>query len=240
MSTAKQVSEIVQPFLEQHPEFELVGRSVVMKPVRHLMRRFFIDRTSIKGYIQPIWSVSAIFGPPPKYTVSAGARMTRGAGYVERPETQVRLLKEMEVVAWEILNKADAIDGLPALAWKAEPIFGPGKMTLGLSLIAKGKFTEATPYVAEMLARVEASVAQRALALRNHRSPDSRPAQLDAYALKRSLEAQQGLRALHEVLGASDPSAVAALLHEWEAACAKVRKVEHLWEPSPFPFELPT
>lgn len=237
MSTAAQVAEIVQPFLERHPDFVLVGRSVVMKPVGHLMRSFFVDRCSIKAYVQPSWFVTTMFGPPPKHRAGAGARLVRGVGYVDDPQTQVRLLEEMELITSEILRVAD-MDSLPALSWKAEPIFGPGPMTFGMPLLAKGAFAEAAPYLAQALARVDAAVERREAAVRKHRSPDSRPARLDAYTLGRQREAQQGLRTIFGLLSAGDTSAIAALLHAWEAAAVKLHKVEHIWQSSPFPFEL--
>lgn len=237
MSTAAQVAQIVQPFLERHPDFVLVGRSVVMKPVGHLMRSFFVDRCSIKGYVQPSWFVTTMFGPPPKHCAGAGARLVRGVGFVDDPQTQVRLLDEMELITSEMLRNAD-MDGLPALSWKAEPAFGPGPMAFGMPLIAKGAFAEAAPYFAKVLARVDAAVERREAAVSKHRSPDSRPARLDAYALGRQREAQQGYRRICDLLTVGDAVAIAELLHEWEAAAVRLYKVEHIWQPSPFPFEL--
>lgn len=239
MSTAKQVGDIVRPFLERHSDFVLVGRSVVMKPVRHLMRWFLIDRTSIKGYIQPSWYVSATFGPPPKYLLSVGTRMARGVGYVGDPDTRSGLLEEMALVASEILRPAN-LDGLSALAWKAEPVFGPGATGFCMPLIANGRFAEALPYVTQAIERVDFSVQQRLSALKRHSRLDSRPARLDAYSLEQSLEAQRSFKTLHALLLSGNPSAIAELLHKWEAAAVRAANVEHLWQPSPFPFELGT
>jgi hypothetical protein len=237
MSTAAQVAEIVQPFLERHPDFVLVGRSVVMKPVGHLMRRFYLDRASPKGYVQPSWSVATTFGPPPTHLSGAGTRLVRGVGYVDDPQVRARLLDEMELIASEILRGAD-MDGLPALAWKAEPIFGPGPMTFAMPLLAKGAFAEAAPYLAQTLARADAAVERQEETVKNHRSPDSRRARIDSYVLGRQREAQDGLRTLCGMIAAGDTPAIAALLHAWEAAAVRVHKVEHLWRLTPFPFEL--
>jgi hypothetical protein len=236
VSTAAQVAEIVQPFLERHTDFVLVGRSVVMKPVGHLMRRFFLDRSSAKGHIQPNWIVATIFGPPPRYLAGAGARLQRGFGFVNDPLTQVRLLDEMALITSEILRGAD-MDSLPALAWRAEPIFGPGPMTFAMPLLARGAFSEATPYITRMLARVDAAVERQEETVKNHRSPDSRRARIDSHVLDRQREAQDGLRSLCDLLSAENTPAIAALLHAWEASAVRVHKVEHLWQPSPFPFE---
>lgn len=235
MSTVAQVAWIVEPFLARHPDFALVGRSVVLKPVGHLMRSFFIDRTSARGYIQPSWSVATMFGPPPKYRAGAGARLVQGVGHVN-DQTQARLLGEMELIASDILRTAE-IDDLPALSWKAEPIFGPGPMTFAMPLLAKGDFAKSAPYFAKVLASIDAAVEQRTAALRKHRSPHSRPARLDSYALGRLHQSQDGFRRIFDLLSTGDAVAIAGLLRAWEEAAVRLHKVEHLWEPSPFPFE---
>nr|WP_295891757.1 hypothetical protein [uncultured Devosia sp.] len=237
MSTAAQVAEIVQPFLERHPDFVLVGRSVVMKPVGHFMRRFYLDRASPKGYVQPSWSVATMFGPPPNHLSGAGTRLVRGVGYVDDPRVRAWLLDEMELIASEILREAD-MDSLPALAWKAEPIFGPGPMTFAMPLLAKGAFAEAAPYLAQTLARIDGAVERQEATVKDHRSPDSRRARIDSNVLGRQREAQDGLRTLCGLLSAVDAPAIAALLHAWEASAVRVHKVEHLWKPSPFSFEV--
>lgn len=237
MSAAKQIAQMVEPFLERHPEFALVGRSVVMRPVDHLMRSFFIDRTSGKGYVQPGWSVVTTFAPPPNHLTGAGTSMVRGAGYVADPENQARLLDEMEVVTKEIFETAD-IQSIPALGWRAEPIFGPGAMAHGMPLLAKGAFDEALPHFAKTLERIDAAVEHRASALKKRRSADSRPARLDAYLLGRLHESQAGFRTLCDLLVAGQVPAIAAQLHEWERMAVRANKVEHLWQPTPFPFEL--
>lgn len=236
MNAAAKVAQAVEPFLARHPDFALVGRSVVLRPVGHLMRRFFIDRTAYKDYIQPIWSVATTFGPPPKYLAAVGDRMVGGTGNVCDPENRSRLLEEMERIASDILRTAD-IDELPDLAWKADPISGPVAMTLAMPMLAKGDFAKAAPYFAEMLATMDDAVEKQASAVKKHRSPDSRPARIDAYVLGRLQQGQQGYRTICDLLSAGDAQAIAVQLHAWEAAAVRLHKVEHLWTPSRFPFE---
>ena len=236
MSTASQVAQLVEPFLRRHAEFALVGRSVVMMPVDHLMRRFYLDRTSARGYVQPSWSVASTFGPPPNHLVGTGTRLVRGVGYVDDPQTQARLLEEMELITSEILGPSDA-DSLVALSWKAEPVFGPDSLEFGMPLLAKGAFTEALPYFTATLKRIDSGIERRVAAVQGHGSADSREARLDFGLLGRWREAQQGLRTICDLLSVGDAPAIAAQLHEWEAAAVRMHKVEHLWAPSPFPFE---
>lgn len=40
-------------------------------------------------------------------------------------------------------------------------------------------------------------------------------------------------------LAENDRTGLARVLHEWEAYTVKSFKIEHLWEPTPFPLELP-
>ena len=57
----------------------------------------------------------------------------------------------------------------------------------------------------------------------------------------RDEEDRAQLRRLKELcarLAADDRRGLAQLLHEWEAITVKNLKLEHLWEPTPFPLEL--
>jgi hypothetical protein len=45
------------------------------------------------------------------------------------------------------------------------------------------------------------------------------------------------LKELCRRLAADDRRGLAQLLHEWEATTVKNLKLEHLWEPTPFPLE---
>ena len=40
------------------------------------------------------------------------------------------------------------------------------------------------------------------------------------------------------LLAADDRPGLIRLLHEWEAATVRNLKIEHIWEPTPFPIEL--
>ena len=47
-----------------------------------------------------------------------------------------------------------------------------------------------------------------------------------------------GLKKLCACLAADDREGMAKILHDWEAQTVKNLKVDHLWEPTPFPFEM--
>ena len=46
------------------------------------------------------------------------------------------------------------------------------------------------------------------------------------------------LRELCALLKSDDRIGLARLLHQWEAETVKNFKIEHIWEPTPFPLEL--
>ncbi|MEZ5849036.1 MAG: hypothetical protein R3D68_00105 [Hyphomicrobiaceae bacterium] len=48
----------------------------------------------------------------------------------------------------------------------------------------------------------------------------------------------QRAKSICPLAAADDRAGIARLLHEWEAATVKNLKIEHLWQPTPFPLEL--
>ena len=239
MSTAAQVAELVQPFLRRHPEFVLVGRRVVIRPVNHLMRSFFLDRTSAKAHVLASWEVKTMFAPPPDHQTGAGARLSRGFGYLADAQTQARLIDEMELLTSELLSIA-TIEDLPALGWKAVPMHTPRPMAFAMPLLARGAFAEALVCFKQALAQIDEGTERRRSELAKHRSPESRAARLANQLLSRQLEYQMGYGRMCALLSGGDAQAIAKQLHEWEAAAVRLHKVEHLWEPTRFPFELGT
>lgn len=237
MSTKAQVARLVRPFLEVHPEFELVGRSVVLRPVGHTMRRFFIDRCSIKAYIQPNWQVDAMFYPPPQHIMRVGRDLPRAVGHVDRADTQERLLHEMELAAETILLPTASIGQIPALARSlAIPGF-PHREPI-LVLAALGQFSEAAQALAAELEIRQQSLQVQKAVVQSHKSPSSREAKWHAQLLAGMLDARKTWLQVLSLLKAEDTLSIATLLHSWEAAAVRVHAVEHLWQPSPFPFEV--
>ena len=45
MTTVAQVKQAVQPLLQRNPDLALVGRLLVIKPVHHVLRCVYIDRS---------------------------------------------------------------------------------------------------------------------------------------------------------------------------------------------------
>jgi hypothetical protein len=41
--------------VERHPDLVLIGRAVILRPIRHLMCGYFVDRTSVPHMSRPFW-----------------------------------------------------------------------------------------------------------------------------------------------------------------------------------------
>jgi hypothetical protein len=61
MTTVAQVRQAVQPLLQRNPDLALVGRLIVLKPVQHMVRGIYIDRSLDPRLFVPTWSVLSLF-----------------------------------------------------------------------------------------------------------------------------------------------------------------------------------
>ncbi len=66
MTTVAQVRQAVQPLLQRNPDLALIGRLVVIKPVHHILRGVYIDRSLDPKLFVPTWSI--IFYMPSRAT----------------------------------------------------------------------------------------------------------------------------------------------------------------------------
>jgi hypothetical protein len=76
MATARDVKKLLEPLLARHRDLEIVGRELIVKPVRHVLRAVLIDRTSSADTISPRWYVHHLFPASLKFE----PRLMRDAG----------------------------------------------------------------------------------------------------------------------------------------------------------------
>jgi hypothetical protein len=107
-----------------------------------------------------------------------------------------------------------------------------------LVLAALGPFAEAAQNLAAHMEIRQKSLQYQMAAVQNERSPNTREDMWHARLLAGMLESRKTWMHVHALLEAGDTVSLAALLHSWEAAAIKLYAVEHLWQPSPFPFEM--
>ncbi len=220
MTTAAQAKRLSRPLLARHPELVLVGRMIVLRPVRHVLRAIYIDRTSSAGEFVPRWSVMHLFQLYKAISFNLGADL-----YKPRP------------TPWH--------DRYPKLWWVDDPATP--------ELLAEAIETAALPEL-EPLGELEAfyqhliSVKDHAYHLRPYQQVivEAARGRLDEVRvicrdeLSRWSEKDEYVRLPKQIcerLAEHDTASIIALLHEWEATTVQNLKIEHLWEPTPFPLE---
>src|SRR5262245_11747654 len=75
MTTVAQVRKVLQPLLQRNPDLELVGRLIVIKPVHHILRGIYIDRSLDPQLFVPTWAVMFLFEPSESFSYNWGGRL---------------------------------------------------------------------------------------------------------------------------------------------------------------------
>jgi hypothetical protein len=74
MTTLSQVRKAMAPVLARNPDLVLMGRFLIIKPVRHILKGIFLDRSSNKNQFVTSTSVRLFVGP---WTSMRGERFNR-------------------------------------------------------------------------------------------------------------------------------------------------------------------
>jgi hypothetical protein len=77
MTTAREVRKLVAPLLARNPDLGLVGRLIVVKPIRHVLCGVFIDATSSANQYQPQWLMTILLFRMDDITYGIGERLFR-------------------------------------------------------------------------------------------------------------------------------------------------------------------
>lgn len=222
MTTQRQVKRLVQPLLSRHDDLALVGRLIVLKPVGHLLRGIDIDRTSSADRFRPVWIVNSMFEdaiPVISYSQGNDVAWKRQPWSFATDGVADELAEQIETQALPALRSIATIaDFYPwAMDVPNTPYSIERNVPMRLCLdAALGNFDAAREHL-KTLRQYESSF------LRNALSPDHLKVLMSAFAAKVESE---------------DRAGVAAFLHDWECQKVKALKLEHLWQPTPFPVEL--
>jgi hypothetical protein len=196
------IKRYLKSLLKQRGDLALVGRLLVIRPVRHLLRGALLDRTSDK-YSFRIWKYLKPAYADPR-TVGYGDYIGVANCPVWQPHFEPLLI---DALAEDIFDQVGRITTLAGLADAIDKNrFIEQRIT---SLILAGERDRAAEYV-DQIERNERNV---------------------PYA--KNLARRRWDRVSHEL------EAVCAECHAKEAETIKALKLEHIWEPSPFPVELP-
>jgi hypothetical protein len=204
------IKRYLKPLLQLRRDLVLVGRLLVIRPVRHLLRGAFLDRTSdryrfrVWRYIQPLYDGSQRF--------DYGDHIHDAAWHVWQPHFESLLI---DCLAEDIFDNLGPITTLQEFAnaiisGQHAPALKSWDYVLApmTALVLAGKQDRAADYVQ----RIEGETSSESSKL--------------------------GIRTCWES-ATRDIAATCAKLHAQEAATIKALKLERIWEPSPFPVELP-
>lgn len=234
MSTAREIREFVSPFLERHPELRLHKRRLFRAPIQHCMVGISFDAPHYRGDVLVSWYVGFLFAPPPRSGGGFRGSMDRAWGVLGDQGLQERVFAEMKRVLQEIIPVGTSIENAIEVNKHASYFVGEmNPQSYALLFSALGRFAEAQSILQEEVKRHRLNFA-RDCATGLKGASVSNPSR----AYGEWLETIANLEKLLGRLEGGEPSAIAALLHEWEALAVKKRGVERYWEPSPFPFEL--
>lgn len=224
MTTAAQVKKIVRPVLERHADLALVGRWIYLKPVHHFARAVLIGRTAYAEEFEPRWAVIHLFQARESFSLDWGEFLAnersrrRGLWFMSDPDVELSLIEAIERQALPKLRAIQTLDDY--LAFVSRHMF------------RHKLFDWPQCKIIVDVALGDLDAAQAICEEKMHRWSVDQP-QHD----EDSMAKYRRLRELCTRLGENDRAGLARLLHEWEAYTVKNFKIEHLWEPSPFPLE---
>lgn len=246
MTTAAEVERWTKPILEQHPDLHLYKRELCLYPTYHIHRFILFAGSSDRTFPKPVASYRILFMPPscpPGYAWSNQLSV----GWSTDPGFEERLAACISQVVDETLRPLSNIEGLVRLN-DTGAMRGFGTTHIGRYPVlhavveaAMGKLQDATRIIDARVAVKEKGLTKLlrdGLALQARR-PGSRDA---SHMIK---VANVGLRQVAEITQLAyfaridDLFGVAALLHQWEALQVQKLGLEHVWQPAPFPLELP-
>lgn len=218
MTTAAQVKKLLRPLLERNSDLILVGRLVVVKPVRHILRSVFIDSSSNKDRFSPYWAVNMIFehgtGHGPTWGEEIYPRV-KGNWLLSYPGIDETTSERIEEIALPVLRSVNSIGDFVAFATKER---FPGKWL--------GAFPFRKVYADIALGDLHAANESCERVAEKRKKSDYIAEILDPIIID-----------IWPAVRRHDKAALAKMLHRWEAEAAKRMKLEHTWEPTPFPLE---
>jgi hypothetical protein len=201
------IKRYLRPLLELRSDLVLRGRHLLIRPVRHLLRGAFFDRSSDK-YRFGLWQYIAPLCDTSQMGIALGEEIWCPDNEVWQPHFAPLLFDQL---AEDIFDSVGRIISFTELAQELEPIgrFYRFHSTRMIALILSGQPDRAAEYMAAL-----------------EQKPNSRPEwKTDIQHLCRLLD--------------RDIATVCAEYHAKEEKAAAALKLGDLWEPSPFPAELP-
>jgi len=220
MARITRTLRLLGPLLEDNPDLRYAGGMVVMLPIRHIFRGIVLDKSSSKGVYTLLQSICCLFVPriTPSTAYGPFDPVADRTGYFDLPDARQSELTcaTLSRITLPFFRLIDGIEEHYLYRLHGNLRTSPAVFDHFLLEAAMGHFDQAMA-----IARLHGA-SWRA------KDPTRRPGE---QALCDELCVQIDL------IESGDRHAFAAHLRALEQQSARNCGVEHLWEPSPFPFE---
>jgi hypothetical protein len=223
------LQQILAPLLAKRSDLALVGDLLVIRPVRHLVRgaqfRWHEHQTDCSAcpFIQPLYQ-----------NVLPFIRDAAVSAYIENPIFAPMLFDRLAEEIFEPLGKIATIEDFIESKW--------GKhlwpVDLFPSILLSRGLEEAQAYVAPFRSACEEALAEANARLAATDRKDKMAMCHRTAEAKRAEEAITTAKQRETFLASGHP-AVFGHYHAWETEVVRALKLKEIWEPSPFPAELP-
>jgi hypothetical protein len=201
------IKRYLKPLLKERNDLALIGRRLVIKPVRHILRGALFGQTGSK-YCFRIWRyIQGLYERGADVAVGDGDFDFGPSWDVWQPHFEPAL---MDVLAEDVFERVGQVTTVEELA---DEVAGSRRFSTAefvTRLLLAGERDRAEAYVQQQVEQLESE----------------NPPQV------------WRIKDLRWHLGV-DIEALCAASHAREARAAKTLQIEHIWEPSPFPVELP-
>lgn len=227
----RSAKDLLAPLVERNTDLARIGNVVVLKPIRHVLGGISVEPGNAPERFRPTWFVGHLLVPHRGSFAEEGIEACgdrRDDWAFPRPQVEQDLAQALEDSVLPILrgvHELEAMVNLRAamLAYDHQNYRIYGLRTAGdfITKIALGQIDVALLWAKNIRTSGH-------LDLRRKNEPEPSEGE------QRYLEWTKGLLALLEE---DDRDGMAQLLHAWEAETVRHLKLEHLWEPTPFPLE---
>lgn len=202
------IKRYLRSLLKQRSDLVLVGRDLLIRPVRHFLRGAVLDRTSNKyrfsvyRYLLPLYAEFSHLG--------FSKELGDPDFLVWQPHFEPLLIERLKDEVFEQLGRVTTLTEFTDFTMTNRIIGGPSVLPSRITnLVLAGE----RDLAAEILRQVESD---------------------DGY----DDDDKKQLRERWDLLS-GDIETVCAEFHAKEATLIKTMQLEHIWEPSPFPVEVP-
>ncbi|PWK63560.1 hypothetical protein C8K44_12454 [Aminobacter sp. AP02] len=129
MTASQLIKRHIGPLLNRHSDIEVVGRWLVMKPIRHVLRGIVILSRDHDSYFVPQWAVTHFCEPVGNFPLNWGDRLYHDSPSLwlwDDPDMPEYFISRLESVVLPVFHSIQTLDDLG-------PMSKPGRSPIAIS-----------------------------------------------------------------------------------------------------------